>query len=360
MQNIPVVFCINRHYITQLAVLCRSIIISSSSHFDFYILSKDLKSVDINILTEFVQKIDSASRINYIDMQTSIVHDLDAFMSSSTNYNYISSETFFRFYIPKVINLDKVIYLDADTLVLKDLSELFDINLGRLYAGVVKDPLIQRLGTTKSEPMMRSRPSMNLNEYLKKILNTSYTNYFNAGVMILNLKQLRHDRIDEKLWDFTKRHSPLDYQDQDVLNSVFAEHVKYIHPKWNVTRDLEDFNAITPNQISITALQNPAIIHYNGKIKPWNIEDRTYNFVLTWWDFFINTSLASESDIKNYKRILNLESLRNYKRILLIKVKKFELIHIYRQNYRYWIFFFGKTIAHLQANKIYNINTSNF
>ena len=62
------------------------------------------------------------------------------------------------------------------------------------------------------------------------VLNVKHTQYFNAGVLLLNLKKIRRDNIEPKLWNFAIDRSPLDFQDQDVLNAVLGNKVKLISP----------------------------------------------------------------------------------------------------------------------------------
>ena len=84
-----------------------------------------------------------------------------------------------KFKISEILaNYDKIIYLDGDILVQKDLTELYNIDIDGYYVAAVDD-------TGKI--------------YHKKDVYAKYPNYFNSGVMLLNLKKCREDNISSKL-----------------------------------------------------------------------------------------------------------------------------------------------------------------
>ena len=88
--------------------------------------------------------------------------------------------TYFRLFIASLYpQYNKAIYLDSDIVVLHDVAELFNIDIGNNLVGAVPDDIIQ-----KNEVFQ---------EYVEKVVGvSSYKNYFNAGVLVMNLEELRN------------------------------------------------------------------------------------------------------------------------------------------------------------------------
>ena len=104
--------------------------------------------------------------------------------------------------------------------------------------------------------------------FLMKNLNIPTMNdYINAGVMVMNLKKIRDDKMDKKLKSFVG----ILTDDQDIINKVFYGKIKLIHPKWNLTlislRNWVGVDALYPRVVSQEAYNNPAIMHYAGGTK---------------------------------------------------------------------------------------------
>ena len=89
--------------------------------------------------------------------------------------------------------------------------------------------------------------------------------YFNAGVMLVNLDKWRRDGIQQKLFEYVEKNSDkILWGDQDVLNVVLQDGIKYIDKRWNAQvgeyEHCNDFNKIG---------EEAYILHYIGKVKPW-------------------------------------------------------------------------------------------
>ena len=138
--------------------------------------------------------------------------------------------TLFRMFMPDELpDLDKVIYLDVDLLVSLDIRELWDIDLeNKSIAGVLDNSLL------KLKPFPFSwRANM------IKFINCRMDSYINAGVVVMNLRKIREagSFIDTSI-NWFKRYGQFAYTpDQDAINSIFSEDIKYIDSKFN-TSDL--------------------------------------------------------------------------------------------------------------------------
>ena len=165
-----------------------------------------------------------------------------------------------KIYLPEILqDINKVIYMDGDTLVLKDLRPLFDINVSNVYAAVAKDGIFYRFPKEMQEMGLDKRGF-----------------YFNSGVMLYNLAMQRQDNIVDKLVEYIKTHEDF-YGDQDVLNMVFGDKLKLMSYRYNcistffeeddLTFLSEYFGEKLPNN-TFYIYENSTILHYAGD-KPW-------------------------------------------------------------------------------------------
>lgn len=180
-----------------------------------------------------------------------------------------SKSTYTRFYLAELLpELDKVIYLDDDLIVQQDLAELDRMLMKDYYCMAVRDM-----------PLETSSPS-----HMEK-LRSNLKNYFNAGVMLLNLKKMREDRVSEKLIAYIQ--NGLNYLgNQDAFNIVFNGNVQYISCSWNYLVTWS--KKMTPVQIAeyydipnvdegYDFVKESKIVHFAATPKPWD----AYQYGLT-------------------------------------------------------------------------------
>ena len=117
---------------------------------------------------------------------------------------HVTSATYFRLLIEELLpeDLDRVLYLDSDTIINKDLSELWQTDLRGAPLGAIQDPAIVTIGTVEG-----------IENYAALGLKGE-ERYFNAGVLLIDLKQFRAERISEQVLEFLKEHRPRRW-DQD-------------------------------------------------------------------------------------------------------------------------------------------------
>lgn len=162
-----------------------------------------------------------------------------------------------RLCLPKLLpQLKKILYLDGDVIVLSSLTELYNTHLGKNYIAAVKDTL----------PIYHPQYIKNLN-----ISDTHW--YFNSGVVLLNLEELRKINLLEEIKSFAQKHfHEITLPDQDALNYICQGHTYYIHPRYNMNYAVEkDVAQKTWGKEAIKeAKKSPAIIHFVGPTKPWS------------------------------------------------------------------------------------------
>ncbi len=170
-------------------------------------------------------------------------------------YKRYTFATYNRFIIADLIADSKVIYLDGDTIVRKDLQEMWETDIDGYACGVVED---QR----GDDIFVHNR-------------NRIGTPYFNAGVLLINLDYWRQHDIGRTMAQYLKDHTDTClYPDQDAANKILSGKVKYLDYKYNFQEDW--FQPQNEWQIHfskwekiVADREDPAIVHYCRGLKPW-------------------------------------------------------------------------------------------
>ena len=266
MQKISIVYSCNDAYVPFTYISIVSLIQHSSiaNSYNIYILYSDISKENQRYLEELQRQNIRIFLINVSEYKKQYETDF-------TLSFHFSIETYYRFFLSQLFsNLDKIIYIDADTLVQKDVAELFTIDIGNNYLGVTRDCEIIRSSNLYGEKY---------SDYFTRILGLKYLkNYFQAGVMIVNLKRWREDKIQQKLLERLKEVKTPQFVDQDILNSVCQENVVFIKQNWNYTwhilfMDKQYYCHIGApyNRKYENARKQPYIIHFTGQnFKPLN------------------------------------------------------------------------------------------
>lgn len=158
-----------------------------------------------------------------------------------------SKAAYARYFIGEMFPaISRCIYLDADLLIYRDLSEAFEMSLGDNVAAAVRD-----IG-------VRINPH---NPVLKRRLGIrNEANYFNSGFMIIELNAWRRERLTDKLVDLSlNRFDDMHVLDQDALNIILEGRVLLINEAWN-TSQYEQPYPLTGH-----------VVHLIGTVKPWHL-----------------------------------------------------------------------------------------
>lgn len=233
-----IVFSINDGYTKQLCVTIASIM-HQNKNVHFHVINSDLTQQSKHTLLQMVRGRDDI-QLDFISLESGIFNKL------KLNIDYISVETYFRYVIADLLsNIDKCLYLDADLVVNGNLDEFYNTNLGDNYCAGVEDLYIEYL------------------DYKKKIGFQPDDLYINAGVLLLNLSKMRKDNVSDVLIKNTiKLADKIEFQDQDIINITFKNHIVSCDSIYNFT---------SQNVIDEPHKRRKArIIHYTGKRKPWH------------------------------------------------------------------------------------------
>ena len=220
--------------------------------------------LQVYIIHEAIDGADKALFVQYISEflpSASLIQVNSSLLNEFPVFGHISIATYFRLLIPSVLPpiLKRALFLDSDIVIQDSLNDLWHTPMEGMPVAAVSDRNLE---------MQRKRLGMAVD-----------APYFNAGVLLIDLEQWRHENILGKGLDFARDNADkLDNWDQDVLNHLFEKRVRIVHQRWNAMAHLWGLDpAWLQAQGSLTmeeqeAHDNPAIVHFagGGIAKPWN------------------------------------------------------------------------------------------
>jgi len=246
---IPIFFATDDNYIPFLAVSMKSLLDNASKEYfyNIHILTDGLSDENINLL-----------KYNMSDNSTLIVDNMNTFVKgieedlNESLRDYYTISIFYRLFIAKKYpEYHKAIYLDCDITVVGDISELYNTELDGNIFGVVVDDVIGSVEEFKV--------------YATEGVGVRYDRYFNSGMLVMDLDKYRSEDILNR---FIKLLTTYNFEtaapDQDYLNVLCKDKVKYLDKGWNRMSVDEDFDG------------KLNLIHYNNFRKPWYYDNVPY------------------------------------------------------------------------------------
>lgn len=182
---------------------------------DLKVLDGGISDRSRKVLSDFVGRTGRKVRFEFVPINESVFRC--ATLGPGRSYM-----TYCRTLLPRLLDVPKLIYLDSDVLVFRDLTELFDIELrpGQILAAV-----------PDSETLTLGDDSQKLAAEMKLSAGAAY---FNAGVMLLNLDELRRENFTEKSLEFFRRwRGDYRFWDQSAFNFLLHEKIEELPEFWN-------------------------------------------------------------------------------------------------------------------------------
>lgn len=288
---VPTAMATDDNYILPTIVTITSIMENSKSttKYDYYIMlsgevSKENKQKLISIQEHYKN-----CSINLIDMK-------DAFKNAYISH-HIKVPAYYRLSLPSLLpNIDKILYLDVDIIVNKDLFELYKTNINNYYLAGIKNPHGYLCKDSNFD-------------YAKFLGIDSIDQYINSGVTLFNLKKMREDNLEQKFIDFItakqKAGEAIPLHDQDTLNAVCYNHIYHLPCKYNLmlhyaVKSVEDFDnnkwlsQCYNRDEWLEAFNDPVIIHYSSWKKPWKKGFTKMYMADKWWEYAKKTPYLQE------------------------------------------------------------------
>lgn len=267
MKTLPIAFASDDKGVLLLGISLYSLLISKNSDtkYRIYILDDNISIENQNKIKSLQDSFDC--EIIFIPIH----HLLEQHISKS--YPQWPATTFGRMFLPSLIsNEDFILYIDIDTLILKDLSPIQDIDLDNNLVGVVYQ------ANNKQSTEWKTRLSI-----------PQRYGYFNAGVLYMNLQLMRNEDCENQFLSYLQDNlNILNCPDQDILNATLYKRSKSLEPCWNwptsQTRKILFHTGKNLNgwgnmrrEAMVEAATSPYIIHFIGSPKPINYNYKFHN-----------------------------------------------------------------------------------
>lgn len=290
--NIPISYGLNNNNVYPTLTSITSILENSnnSTYYFFYILvSKDKKqfSQQNKIKFKHLEQKYSRCKVNIIEINDNIFRDV--------TISRYPLPTYYRLLLAELLPfLNRIIYLDGDTIVLTDLTDLIKLNMeNNIIMGFIDD-------------------GYNYTNFYG--IKTS--KYITAGVILINLESMKKENITYQFFEFIKKNKKcLIQEDQTVINIVLHKRIGILPPKYgiwsfskindllfhnhfqNYFKDLKCYN----DEELINAWNNPSIIHYVVN-KPYLFDNYQLNTTyINHWIYYAKKTGEFENIIKYYK-----------------------------------------------------------
>ncbi len=243
-REIPIFFSTDDNYIPFLDVAISSLI-ENASRADSYRIIVLHTGLEAENVSKVKQNECPGFSIDFID----ISGGLEKIKARLKNVYHFSIVTYYRLFIASLFpEYDKVLYLDCDLVVLGDVSELYHVDLGDNILGAAPEQFVQN---TKE-----------FRRYAETALGVDPDGYVNAGVLVMNLKAFRSNRIEETFIQLITEHDfDLLDPDQAYLNYLCNGKIHVLPNGWNKE----------PMPLACEGKKN--IVHYALYKKPWQYDD---------------------------------------------------------------------------------------
>jgi lipopolysaccharide biosynthesis glycosyltransferase len=217
MEPVVIALASNENYFPGLYCAVASALshLNATREVDLKVLDGGISKQSKDTLSRLVERCGKVVRLQFVAVDDSLFHD-------ATLGPAQSHMTYCRTLLPRLLDVPRLIYLDCDALVFRDLSELFDLELssGKILAAVPDSETL-----TLGDDSYRLAGAMNL---------PADGRYFNAGVMLLNLDELRKQNFTEKSLEFFENwRGHYRFHDQSAINFLLHRQIDKLPEHWN-------------------------------------------------------------------------------------------------------------------------------
>ena len=246
--RIAIVLIADQAYTEQLTVTMKSIMYHNKS-VDFYIINQ-------GIMTDWFRKVRRVAKI-LGGAVYSIPFDTEKISCKLGISNHSSLIAYVKYFIADLVDREKVLYIDSDTVINGDLKSIFSIDLSGFPVAAVRD------------------------------IDGSY----NTGVLLIDIAKWRELSISEQCLEIcsNKKNEQLELEDfknsQSIFNQLFQDNCLELAKRYNVQVGYDLVAFYNNWQEHFNLEYNPLVIHYTTNRKPWN-SSVSYRFREKWWDFY--------------------------------------------------------------------------
>lgn len=229
-----------------------------------YLHGPAFEAADVDLLTQMVRA--QGAAISFWSIPDERVADLPTIDHRTSDAGEaISSPMWYRIFLPELLpDVDRILYLDVDTIVADDLRPLWETDVTGKYVAAVTNVF--------------------QSDHIKRVIGLGLDDpreYFNSGVLLFNLAEMRRADCTRALREYARApRTPLVWPDQDVLNAVLGSRRQALHPRWNcmnsVLRFSQSLYVFGANAV-LEARRSPGILHFEGPTinKPWHYDNES-------------------------------------------------------------------------------------
>ncbi len=245
---IPLFFATDDNYLPVLSVTLESILENSSHEYAYKI-----HVLHSGVRKDYEEKILRYSAPDFEVEFVDVTEPLKEIAEHLHMRDYYTCTTYFRVFIAGMFpQYDKALYLDCDLVALGDISALYNYDLGDNLIGGAPCEGVNSFNVYK--------------DYVREVggLNPDY--FFNAGVILMNLKGFRDEGFYGQFADLLKKYRFEVIQDEDYLNVLCQDRVLRLPRAWNKF----------PVSSDILPREDLRIVHFGMTWKPWHYTDIPY------------------------------------------------------------------------------------
>lgn len=272
-----IAYTLNDKFVPQVAAsICSICENNCHNQITFYLVVDNVSPKNQQALNTFVQGY--GQKLTIIEIK-----DLKQFFNFDFDTTGWSSIVLARLVLDKLLpdHVDRVLYLDGDTIVRSDLKGFYDTDMGKMVIGASIEPTA---------------------DYARKQSLGIRGAYYNAGVLLINLRIWRQNKIGQKILTYYAKHNGrLFANDQDAINGALKEEIYTLAPKYNFCNIYYQYPYRFLRKLAQPAkyfsaaefkdsIKNPVIIHFLGEERPWRAgnhhkyrDDYKKNLALTPW-----------------------------------------------------------------------------
>lgn len=299
--RVDILYTVNSQYKEIMLTSCVSLILNNmDKDIYFHIVTSDFSCLDYEYCKSVLSKFPSVTCEFYpLDKKY-----IEKFNIPNWRGSQIANARIFFQDLINLTDVEKLLYLDADTIVVSDIKDAFNHSNP---INAVLDSCLQ-----------------------KRVDKMNLTNYFNSGVLLFNVKEWISEKCQDKVIDFLKKNTQieLEFPDQDLLNFALCSYFGKMHPRFNVGPQIlmGDINHLyykdgkrLLGQLDVIESINNGVIHHAyglGRVKPWT-NNKTNPFTLEFDEYmkYVNENFKKE-ELCGFWQILNENKYLLYMAIL--------------------------------------------
>ena len=261
---IPIFYACDDNFIKYTVVSLHSMIQNASPDYQYRVHVLHTEASD-----RMKQAVMDLENENFTISFDNVSEQLETIVKELPVRDYYSKTTYYRLFIAeKFPEYSKAIYIDSDTVVQGDVSELYMTDIGDFYVGACHEQAMVQVDEYGT--------------YVERVIGISRYSFFNAGMMLINCEQFRKYDVRDQFVKALNVYNFVVTQDEDYLNLICKDRVYWLDQRWNT----EIFGEIP------YPIEEAKILHYIMTSKPWHYRDCRHGDIF--WKYAHETSVYEE------------------------------------------------------------------